>query len=79
MLQYVAKAGVKYFAFTGKINACKNNHGFYGSVCPECGEPVATTYSRIVGFFVPIRSYSKERKQEWGMREWLNVNDKSNL
>ena len=49
MLNYVAQQGVKYFAFTGKINACENNHGFYGEVCPECGKPVATTYSRIVG------------------------------
>ena len=75
MLKYVAKAGVKYFAFTGKINACKNNHGFYGPVCPECGEPVDTVYSRIVGFFVPIKSYSKPRLQEWKMRQWEKVND----
>lgn len=74
MLNYVAKAGVKYFAFTGKINACKNNHGFYGPICPECGEPVDTVYSRIVGFFVPIKSYSKPRLQEWKMRQWENVN-----
>lgn len=75
MLNYVAQAGVKYFAFTGKINACKNNHGFYGDVCPICGEPVSTTYSRIVGFFVPVKTYSKERKAEWAMREWENVNN----
>ena len=49
MLNYVAQAGVKYFAFTGKINACKNNHGFYGEKCPECGAPIETQYSRIVG------------------------------
>lgn len=77
MLNYVAQAGVKYFAFTGKINACKNNHGFYGSVCPICGEPVETTYSRIVGFFVPVKTYSKERKAEWAMREWENINNES--
>lgn len=71
MLNYVAKAGVKYFAFTGKINACENNHGFYGTVCPICGGKVATTYSRIVGFFVPIRTYSKARLEEWKMREWM--------
>lgn len=75
MLTYVAKKGVKYFAFTGKIQACKNNHGFYGKICPECGEPVATEYSRIVGFFVPVRTYSKERKEEWKMREWMPLND----
>ena len=74
MLNYVAQSGVKYFAFTGKINACKTNHAFYGDICPICGEPVATTYSRIVGFFVPIKTYSKPRLEEWKLREWHNIN-----
>lgn len=78
MLKYVMKNKVKYFAFTGKINACKYNHGFYGSVCPECGNPVETTYSRIVGFFTPVKSYSKPRAEEWKFREWLPVNDIAN-
>lgn len=76
MLCYVAKQGVKYFAFTGKISACKHNHAFYGPVCPTCGEPVETYYSRIVGFFVPTRAYSETRKEEWERREWLELNKK---
>lgn len=74
MLNYVVKQGVKYFAFTGKISACKNNHAFYGDVCPVCGKPVDTYYSRIVGFYVPIKNYSVPREQEWRLREWHNVN-----
>ena len=74
MLKYVAKQGVKYFAFTGKISACKHNHAFYGEVCPECGCPKETEYSRIVGFFTPVKSYTKERKKEWEMRDWMNLN-----
>ena len=74
MLNYVAQSGVKYFAFTGKINACKTNHAFYGDICPICGGPVDTVYSRIVGFFTPIRSYSKPRLAEWKLREWHNIN-----
>lgn len=74
MLKYVMKQGVKYFAFTGKISACANNHAFYGDVCPVCGKPVETYYSRIVGFFVPVKTYSKERKAEYQLREWENIN-----
>lgn len=74
MLKYVAKQGVKYFAFTGKISACKNNHAFYGDICPECGLPKDTEYSRVVGFFTPVKSYSKERKEEWKKRNWLDLN-----
>lgn len=74
MLNYVADQGVTYFAFNVRIQACKHNHAFYGSVCPICGEPVETEYSRIVGFFVPVKSYSKERSQEYRLREWEDVN-----
>jgi anaerobic ribonucleoside-triphosphate reductase len=75
MLNWVADQGVTYFAFTTKINACKHNHAFFEKVCPVCGEPVETVYSRIVGFYTPVRTYSKERKSEWAMREWENVNE----
>ena len=49
ILNYITDAGVTYFAFTTKIQACKNNHAFFGKICPICGEPVDTEYSRIVG------------------------------
>lgn len=75
MLNYIADAGVTYFAFNTKIQACKHNHGFYGKICPQCGEPVATEYTRVVGFFVPVETYSAERKAEFELREWENLND----
>ena len=74
MVNYIADQGVTYFAFNSKIQACINNHAFFGKVCPECGEPVYTEYSRIVGFYVPVKTYSKERKNEYKMREWADVN-----
>lgn len=75
MLNYITDAGVTYFAFNTKIQACKNNHAFFGKECPECGEPVDTEYTRIVGFYVPVKTYSKERKAEYKLREWENVNE----
>lgn len=49
MLNWVAQQGVTYFAFNGKVAQCKNYHSFYGKVCPVCGEPVETEYTRVVG------------------------------
>ena len=49
MLNYITDQGVTYFAFNTKIQACKHNHAFFGTICPECGEPVDTEYTRIVG------------------------------
>ena len=73
MLNYVADAGVKYFAFCLRISACENNHGFFGDVCPYCNKPKMTSYQRIVGFLVPDITYSKQRKQEFAMRTWFDV------
>lgn len=74
MMNYIADQGVTYFAFNTKIQSCKKNHAFYGAVCPICGGPVETEYTRIVGFYTPVKTYSKERRAEFQMREWENVN-----
>ena len=75
MLNWVAQQGVTYFAFNGKVAQCKNYHSFYGKVCPVCGEPVETEYTRVVGFYTPTRSYSKQRKAEFNLRQWDNLNE----
>lgn len=73
MLNYIADQGVTYFAFNTKIQACNHNHAFFGKICPTCGEPVETEYSRIVGFYTPVKTYSKERKAEYNLRLWEEV------
>ena len=77
MVNYIADQGVTYFAFNTKIQACKNNHAFYGTTCPECGGPIETEFTRVVGFYTPVRSYSKERKTEYEMRKWTSINNQA--
>lgn len=79
LLNYIADAGVVYFAFCTRISACVNNHGFYGNKCPICGGEKVTTYQRIVGFLTPEKTYSKERKAEFSMRDWMDLNGKCDL
>lgn len=79
MLNYIADAGVTYFAFNLRISSCENNHGFYGEVCPICGGKKVTTYQRIVGFLTPERTYSKERKAEFKLRDWFDLNLKGEM
>ena len=75
MVNYIADQGLTYFAFNTKIQACKKNHAFFGKVCPVCGGPVETEYTRIVGFYTPIKTWSKSRKAEYAMREWEDINE----
>lgn len=74
MVNYIADQGLTYFAFNTKIQACEKNHAFFGKICPKCGKPVHTEYTRIVGFYVPVVTWSAPRKAEFKMREWENVN-----
>ena len=48
-------------------------------ICPICGNPKVTTYQRIVGFLTPERTYSKERKAEFKLRDWMDLNEMSEL
>lgn len=74
MLNYVASQGVIYFAFTTKISVCKDGHAFISEKkCPKCGEPIADTYARVVGFYVPTSGYQKIRKREFDKRKWMDV------
>ena len=77
MTNYIAQQGVTYFAFNTKIQACEDNHAFYGTTCPICGKPIATEYSRVVGFYTPIKTWTKERKREYSLRRWEKINDTS--
>lgn len=74
MVEYIADQGVTYFAFNTKIQACEDNHAFYGRTCPVCGKPVETEYTRIVGFYTPIQTWSKNRKSEYKLRRWEEIN-----
>lgn len=74
MLNYVADSGIPYFAFCLKISSCDNNHAFFGDTCPECGGPMTTSYQRVVGFLTAERQYSSERKAEFVLRDWMELN-----
>ena len=81
LLNWIAKEGLVYSAFTTKISACKHNHAFFGSVCTSCGEQAVTQYARVVGFYTPTGiapdgqktgygSWSSVRQDEFKLREW---------
>lgn len=76
LLNRIAKAGCQYFALNPKISVCKNGHGFFGEICPECGEKKADTFSRIVGYLVPTNNFEKTRKVEFNERQWFDLSEK---
>ena len=73
MFMYILKENVTYFAFNTKIKSCSHNHAFYGPKCPICGEDAVTEWTRIVGFYTPVNTYSEPRTKEYHLREWEPV------
>lgn len=76
MLNWIAEQGVTYFAFNGKVSRCINKHSFYGDYCPVCGEHFIDQYTRVVGFYTNTATWSKQRKEEFNLRQWMEVDDK---
>ena len=73
LLNEIANKGVIYFAYNVKTFTCEDGHGFFGENCPICNKPQYDEWSRIVGFLVSRKSYSKERKAEYDKRRWFEL------
>ncbi|OQB16930.1 MAG: anaerobic ribonucleoside triphosphate reductase [Parcubacteria group bacterium ADurb.Bin192] len=70
MIKMAALAGMTHFAPTHIYSECTNRHSSIGKrqVCPICGEKVVDYITRIIGYFVPVSSWNKHRKQEFKKR-----------
>lgn len=76
LLNYLTDAGVTYSAFNGKLSTDKNGHLFYGDICPTCGEHKNAEYTRTVGFYTKVATWSSARQSEYKLREWMPLSDK---
>lgn len=77
LLNYIASQGVIYFAFNPKLYVCKEKHTFMPpqKTCPTCGGGVNEEVTRIVGYLVPTKSFSKPRLEEYNDRRWYTFGD----
>jgi ribonucleoside-triphosphate reductase len=63
-----------YYTMSPTYSICKN-HGYINGEhfeCPECGE-YTEVYSRITGYYRPVRNWNKGKEQEYKDRENYNV------
>lgn len=73
MVEYIADAGVTYFAFNRRIQVCEDGHAFYGEHCPECGKPKSGEFTRVAGFYTPVNQWAEKRREEFELRRWHNM------
>lgn len=68
LIHHAAEAGVVYFAVNYQINRCGQGHMTVGREpnCSVCGQPVADSFTRVVGFLTNTKHWSKTRRE----RDW---------
>ena len=66
IINFAVKCGCEHFALNSIYSKCEQGHMNFGdlSKCPTCGADIIDKYTRVVGFFVPVSSMNKTRR-EW--------------
>lgn len=66
LIKHAVKSGSEHFALNAVYSICEKDHVTFGNnkVCSVCGKDIIDKLSRVVGFFVPVSSYNKTRR-EW--------------
>jgi ribonucleoside-triphosphate reductase len=67
LIRHCASKGVVYWAVNYTLHRCVNGHMSVGdklTVCPLCGEPIADTFTRVVGFLTNTKNWHKVRREE---------------
>ena len=66
LIQYAAKCGCEHFALNAIYSLDSKGHAVLGDYeeCPICGDKIIEKMTRVVGFFTPVGSWNKTRR-EW--------------
>jgi ribonucleoside-triphosphate reductase (formate) len=79
IIKYAASQGVIYWAANYGISVCKNcGKSFIGKFeRSPCHDAETEKWIRIVGFMVPVSSFSTDRKNEYEQRQFYTIEDNS--
>jgi len=74
LIDFAVNCGCEHFALNAVYSTCSNSHTFFGKlkICPECGDERFEYMERVVGFFVPVSSWNKTRR-EWEFEKRTTV------
>jgi ribonucleoside-triphosphate reductase (formate) len=78
IIKYAIAANCEFFALNSVYQICEDNHVTMGKdeKCPVCQKPIKDYYSRVVGFFTPISSWQKERKEfDFPNRKFIDIKE----
>lgn len=82
IISLCVRKGIEHFALNPVYSVCQEGHYILGKVnmCPDCGNVIKDYVTRVVGFFVPVSSWIKERREyEFERREFFVLKDWSKI
>jgi ribonucleoside-triphosphate reductase len=82
IIMYAINSGCEHFALNGVFSECIDGHISFGKLtkCSHCGKDIVEHYTRVVGFFTPVTSWNKTRREwEFPRRTFIDLPDDSIL
>ena len=79
MIELCVNKGIEHFALNPVYSVCEKGHHVLGKVskCPDCGSAIKDYLTRVVGFFVPVSTWVKERREyEFERREFFDLRNR---
>lgn len=66
---------VEHFALNKTSAYCEDGHLTLKNIdeCDICGKPIVEKITRTIGYFKPVKNFSKPRKKEFSQRTWHNM------
>lgn len=78
LIRFSVSCNCEHFALNLVYSQCENNHVTHGKFkdCPTCGGKIVDYYTRVVGYIVSVKNWSKVRREwEFDNRKFVDVKD----
>lgn len=76
IIRYAVNSGCEHFALNAVYCICEKEHVNFGKldVCPICNAKIKDYLTRVVGFFTPVSSWNKTRREwEFPRRKFVDL------
>ena len=81
IIKYAIASNCEFFALNAVYSVCEDSHVTLGKnvKCPTCAKDIVDALTRVVGFFVPVSSFPKERREfDFPNRKFFDLKELEN-
>jgi ribonucleoside-triphosphate reductase len=78
IIRFAVNSGCEHQALNAIYSICEKGHVLFGKkeICDDCKGKITDWMTRVVGFFTPVSSWNKTRREwEFPKRTLVNLNE----